>query len=67
MSEDTAPRGRADRTTTTRQVRVAAALLENMKPGEVLVFSFDGAVLRELVSGKKIKPKYEGGRSPRRA
>ena len=54
MREDRKPKN--ERTTTTRQQRVALSLVEQMEPGQTLVLHFDGVNLREMVSGKKIRP-----------
>ena len=52
---------RSERRLKTRQVRIGAELLEQMKPGETLVFHFDGVNLREMVGGRKIQPAYKKG------
>ena len=55
--QDTTPKKPFEaRTTTTRQQRKAVQVVEQMKPGQTVVFHFDGCNLTEMVSGSKWAP-----------
>lgn len=57
-------RDREARRLTTRQLREVVRMAESMKPGDTLVFKFDGCNLREVISDRKIHPESTPPPSP---